>query len=56
MVLFICGLTMAINNLTYIKQSSKKYINVLLIIIGILLSIYSGVILYLIFAFQNASF
>lgn len=54
--IFISGLVIVINNLVNLKQARKKYIGILLLCFGALLVVYSGFVLYLILAFQNASF
>jgi TM2 domain-containing membrane protein YozV len=52
-LIFMSGLVMIINNFFYIKKSDKKYISVLAILLGIILVLYSGFILYLVFAFRK---
>ena len=55
-LIFICGFIIVINNVLYFKQSIKKYITILLLCFGIALFVYSGFVLYLIFALQNTGF
>jgi hypothetical protein len=55
-VLLLCGIVIVLNNFALLKQVSKKYIIILLLCFGIILTIYSGLILYLILALQNTGF
>ena len=55
-IMFFSGLVIIVNNITYLKKTSKKYIIILLICLGIILSVYTGFTLYLILALQNTGF
>ncbi len=54
--IFLSSLVLMANNFIYFKQVSKKISPLLLLCIGLILAIYSGVALYLILALQNISF
>jgi hypothetical protein len=56
MLIFLSGLILIINNFFNLKKSNKKIITVLFVCLGIVLVIYSGLALYLIFALQNTGF
>ncbi len=52
-LIFLCGLIFIINNL---KGNNGTFLKILFVCIGALLVVYSGFILYLIFALQNVGF
>lgn len=55
-ILFFCGLILIVNNILYFKKTNKKYFAVLFLLLGIILTVYFGFILYLMLALQNTSF
>lgn len=55
-IIFVCGLIIIINNSLYLKVAVKKYFTIILLLLGIAVSIYSGFVLYLILALQNTGF
>ena len=55
-ILFLCGLTLVYSNYLYIKQVSKKIVPIIFLSVGLGVSVYSGILLYLVMALQNMGF
>lgn len=53
LLIFLSGLALVINNL---KENKRKVFTVLFISLGVALVVYSGFVLYLIFALRNIGF
>lgn len=55
LILFICGLFLVFNNYLFIRQKDQhfKIILILLLLVGVALTLYSGFVMYLFFAFRN---